>query len=63
MVQRLLVLIMLVGCVLLPPLHAGEPQAADRRTVSVRGFGRIATPPDQIRLNVQVNVRGEAASR
>jgi uncharacterized protein YggE len=32
------------------------------RTVTVRGFGSINAPPDQIRLSVQVNTRASSAS-
>jgi uncharacterized protein YggE len=38
---------------------AKEPR---QRTVSVRGVGTLMTDPDQVRLTVQVNTRGESAS-
>jgi uncharacterized protein YggE len=33
-----------------------------KRTVTVRGEGRVTAPPDQVRLTLQVNVRGESAT-
>lgn len=33
-----------------------------RRTVTVRGSGTVMTPPDQVRVLVQVNTRGESAT-
>ena len=35
---------------------------AGSRTVLVQGLGKLMTVPDQIRLSVQVNTRGESAS-
>lgn len=33
-----------------------------QRTVTVRGLGTITTPPDQVRLSVQVNTRASSAT-
>jgi uncharacterized protein YggE len=46
----------------------GMAQTADLkeqkpRTVSVHGAGHIMTTPDQVRVSVQVNTRGESASQ
>lgn len=38
---------------------ASEPQ---QRTVTVRGEGTTTAPPDQVRLTLQVSVRGETAT-
>jgi hypothetical protein len=40
----------------------GHEKDMKPRTVSVRGSGSISVAPDQIRVNVQVNVRAESAS-
>lgn len=44
------------------PGQAPEPREKKPRTVSVRGSGTLSLPPDQVRLSVQVSVRGESAS-
>ena len=38
------------------------PDGKRPRTVTVRGTGTVSLAPDQVRLSVQVNVRGESAS-
>jgi len=37
-------------------------EPASRRTVTVRGSGTVMTPPDQVRILVQVHTRGESAT-
>ncbi|MFN0156565.1 MAG: SIMPL domain-containing protein [Bacteroidota bacterium] len=39
-----------------------QPEKAVVRSVIVNGQGTINVPPDQVRLSVQVNTRGESAS-
>jgi uncharacterized protein YggE len=43
---------------------AQEPPAekGTKRTVTVRGNGSASVQPDQVRMSIQVNVRGESAS-
>jgi uncharacterized protein YggE len=39
-----------------------ETKDAPPRTVTVRGMGAVTTPPDQVRLGVQVQTRAESAT-
>jgi uncharacterized protein YggE len=39
-----------------------EPRESKPRTVSVRGMGVVTTAPDQVRLTISVNTRGESAA-
>src|SRR5262245_37463658 len=38
------------------------PDGKRPRVITVRGTGRVSLAPDQVRLSVQINVRGESAS-
>lgn len=55
-----------LSCLLLVALSAfgqmPEPERGKPRTVTVRGTGTIAVTPDQLRMSIQVSVRGESAS-
>ena len=46
------------------PVHAQPVDTGQSkpRTVTVRGMGVVMTAPDQVRLSIQVNTRGESAS-
>lgn len=55
--------VILIGCVLCASLVFAQTDMKEmKRTVSVRGEGVMTTAPDQVRLSVSVNTRGENAS-
>lgn len=55
-------LCILLLCQINSPAQAPEPHEKRPRTVTVRGTGTLSLPPDQVRVSIQVNVRGESAS-
>ncbi len=56
----------LVAALLLAAIHSAAAQTPGpeppKRTVTVRGEGKATAAPDQVRLTLQVNVRGETAT-
>jgi uncharacterized protein len=62
MTKLLLSLVLCTATALAQPDAPGHETRTGSRTVQVQGLGKLMTTPDQIRLNVQVNTRGESAS-
>jgi uncharacterized protein len=53
----------LIACVfVITSAHSQASPADGARTIQVHGIGTITTPPDQVRLTVQVNTREASAS-
>ena len=57
-----LIITLIVACGALAQAQQKDTKDLKPRTVSVRGLGMVMTEPDQVRLSVQVNTRGESAS-
>jgi len=57
---------LLIGCFVIGTQHTfaqmPEPDRGRPKTVTVRGTGTVAVTPDQVRMSIQVTVRGESAS-
>lgn len=62
MKTSLLALILCVTSAFAQQDNSEHGTRAGSRTVLVQGLGRLMTVPDQIRLSVQINTRGESAS-
>lgn len=55
-------LLLLAAGVAVATAQQKDTKEPRQRTVSVRGLGTVMSEPDQVRLGVQVNTRGESAS-
>ena len=56
------VLILVLVCLAAVSAQQVETKEPKTRTVAVRGLGTVMAEPDQVRISVQVNTRGESAT-
>ena len=62
MVKSVGIVAALIAFVTVAIAQPTETKKSKPRTVEVRGLGTVMTKPDQLRLSIQVNTRGESAS-
>jgi uncharacterized protein YggE len=62
MVKSVGIVAALIALVTVTIAQPKEVKESKPRTVAVRGLGTVMTKPDQLRLSIQVNTRGESAS-
>jgi len=59
---KTIILFVLAMCAPILVAQTTDRKEPRERTISVGGVGTVSTTPDQVRLSVQVNTRGESAS-